>query len=112
MTTNILSLARRHVLGDIYSRCESLDGSIPVYLAGDEPTLLGYADESLGHYADAFSFHLDPDSCKKLSAGQFGYTIDAAASDPKRAGSRSRLVLKSITLSAGVAYAKPVKQAG
>ena len=86
MAISVLSLSRRHVLGELYDRCEVLAGSIPVYLAGDEPTLLGYADQSLGHYADAFSFHLDPDSCKKLSAGQFGYTFDFKHSNPKVTG--------------------------
>ena len=98
----------RHVLGDLYERCDSITAAIPVYLAGDEPTLLGHADESLGHYADAFSFHLDTDSCKKLSAGQYTYMIGYDHTDPKGKGSRQRIKLTSITLKGREGYAKPI----
>lgn len=108
MAINILSLSRRHVLGDLYDRCDAIKESIPVYLAGEEPLLLGYADESLGHYADAFSFHLDPDTCKKLSGGQFGYTISFDPSDPKAKGSRGRVRLTAITLTGRKGYEKPL----
>jgi hypothetical protein len=109
MAINILSLSRRHVLGDLYERCDAITAAIPVYLAGaEEPTLLGHADESMGHYADAFSFHLDTDSCKKLSAGQFTYVIGYDHTDPKAKGSRRRLRLTSITLKGREGYAKPI----
>lgn len=108
MAINILSLSRRHVLGDLYERCEAIVAAIPVYLAGDEPTLLGHADESLGHYADAFSFHLDTDSCKKLSAGQFTYVLGYDHADPKAKGSRRKIKLTSITLKGREGYAKPI----
>jgi hypothetical protein len=107
MAINILSLSRRHVLGDLYERCDAITAAIPVYLAGDEPMLIGHADESLGHYADAFSFHLDTDSCKKLSAGQYTYTIGYDHTDPKAKGTRRRLRLTSITLKGREGYAKP-----
>src|SRR4030095_16184652 len=108
MAINILSLSRRHVLGDLYERCDSITAAIPVYLAGDEPTLLGHADESLGHYADAFSFHLDTDSCKKLSAGQYTYQLSYDHTDSKAKGSRGRITLTSITLKGREGYAKPI----
>ena len=109
MAINILSLSRRHVLGDLYERCDAITAAIPVYLAGgEEPTLLGHADESLGHYADAFSFHLDTDSCKKLSAGQYTYVIGYDHTDPKAKGARRRLRLTSITLKGREGYAKPI----
>ena len=109
MSLAILSLSRRHVLGTLYSRCDAIDGSIPVYLAGGEPELLGYADEALGHYADAFSFHLDTDSCKRLSAGQFSYDIGYEHSEPHTEGTRGRVKLTSITLVRHKGYDKPVK---
>lgn len=111
MAIAILSLSRRHVLGTLHNRCDTIEGSIPVYLAGDEPELLGYADESLGHYADAFSFHLDADSCKKLSAGQFSYDIGYDHSAPHSDGERGRVKLTSITLVRHKGYEKPVKVA-
>jgi hypothetical protein len=108
MTYSPLSLARRHVLGDLYGRCDALKGSVPVYLAGEKPELLGHADESLGRYADAFSFHLTDDMCKKLSAGHFTYTFDYRPSNPTKTDSRSRITLRSITLTSRRGYAKPI----
>lgn len=103
MSFSPLSLTRRRVLGEIYSRCDSLTENIPVYLIGDENELLGHADESLGHYADAMTFHLADDVCKRLSAGQYTYEFDLA-----HAGTKGRLILKTIFLKARKAYAKPV----
>ncbi len=108
MALSVLSLARRHVLGDLYERCEPIEESIPVYFVSDQE-LVGHADQSLGHYADAFSFHLDPHFCKKLSGGQFGYMIGYEPVDPKAKGSRIRLKLTSITLTPRKTYEKPVK---
>src|SRR4030095_3466427 len=105
MAISVLSLSRRHVLGDLYDRCEAITAAIPVYLAGDEPTLLGHADQALGHYADAFSFHLDTESCKKLSAGQFTCVIAYDHADRKAAAKR-RIRLTSITLREREVYQK------
>jgi D-alanine-D-alanine ligase-like ATP-grasp enzyme len=58
--------------------------------------------------ADAFSFHLDTDSCKKLSAGQYTYTIGYDHTDPKAKGARRRIRLTSITLKGREGYAKPI----
>lgn len=109
MTYSPLSVSRRHVLGDLYARCDSLLEEVPVYLAvaETEPELLGHADESLGHFADAFTFHLADDLCKKLSAGQYTYSFDYKYSDPKQKGSRGRIVLTSITLTGRKGYDKP-----
>jgi len=108
MAINVLSLSKRHVLGDLYDRCDVLNEPVPVYLGDDDPTLLGHVDESLGNYADAFSFHLDPDFCKKLSGGQFLYTINCDRSKLKGAGARSRIKIVSITLNPRKGYVKPV----
>ena len=107
MAISVLSLSRRHVLGDLYDRCEAITAAIPVYLAGDEPTLLGHADQSLGHYSDAFSFHLDTESCKKLSAGQFTCVVSYDHAD-RKATPKRRIRLTAITLKGREGYAKPI----
>ena len=101
-------MTRRHVLGELYGRCDALTERIPVYLAGLEPELLGHVDEALGHYADAFSFHLGDDVCKKLAAGHFTYTFDFTFTDAAQTGTRSRVKLNSITLTGRKGYEKPV----
>lgn len=108
MITGPLSLSRRHVLGDFYSRCESIV-NVPVYLESSKGEMLGYADEGLGHYADAFCFHLAEDICKKLSAGHYTYSFDfdymGAKDIPNR---RRRLKLNAIVLVPRKGYAKPI----
>lgn len=109
MSYSPLSISRRQVLGDLYSRCDPVAESVPVYLAGTEqPELLGHADEALGHFADAFTFHIADDLCKKLSAGQYTYSFDYQFSDPKQKGSRGRIILTSITLTGRKGYIKPL----
>jgi hypothetical protein len=71
-----LSLSKKHVLGSLYSRCEELSGDIPVYMFGENGERLGHVNESLGHYADAFTFHLSESVCKDLAGGQFTYEFD------------------------------------
>lgn len=109
MTLAVLSISRRHVLGTLHSRCEAIAGSVPVYLEGAEHELLGYADESLGHYADAFSFHLDTDYCKRLASGQFTYDIEFDHAEAHAEGDRGRIRLSSITLVKPKTYEKPIK---
>ena len=112
MTPTILSLSRRHVLGDLYHRCDAITDNIPVYLTNEnEPTLLGNVDQSLGHFADAFSFHLESDDCKKLSSGQFAFSVSYELSDPKEKGSQSRVKVTSITLTPRKSYEKPAAKA-
>jgi len=108
MAFSPLSLSRRHVLGDLYTRCESIAENVPVYLSGGETELLGHADEGLGHYADAITFHLADDVCKKLSAGQYTYSFDFHPVEPNLTPSRSRVVLNSITLNLRKSYEKPL----
>jgi len=108
MITSPLSVTRRHVLGDFYSRCDSIV-SVPVYLETAGGEMLGYVDEGLGNYADAFCFHLAEDVCKKLSAGHFIYSFDfdyrKEAGVPER---RQRIKLNSIVLVMRKGYAKPI----
>ncbi len=75
MSYSPLAIKKSRVLGDIYKNCEPIE-SIPVYMDDASGELLGYADESLGHYADAFVFHLSEDVCKKLSSGHYNYGFD------------------------------------
>src|SRR3954469_18496150 len=99
MPTNTVCLTRRHVLGDLYGRCDAIEDQIPVYLAGEEePGEVGFVDESLGHYADAFTFHLGDGICKKLAAGYFSYSLDYVFSDATHTDRRARIKLNSITL--------------
>lgn len=93
-----LAIKRRNILGEIYSRCDTVE-SIPVYLNDKSDELLGHADESLGHYADAFLFHLPEVICKKLSTGHFNYVFDFDYSDETVKGSKKRRIkLNSILL--------------
>ena len=104
-------MSRRHVLGGYYSRCEAI-ASVPVYLEGTDGEMLGYVDQGLGHYADAFSFHLPDDVCKKLSSGYFTFAFDFsyAEAEPVQAGSR-KVKLNSISLIARQNYEKPASRA-
>ena len=103
MTVSPLSLSKRHVLGDLYAKCEALTDSIPVYLIGEENELLGHADQSLGHYADALTFHLPEQVCKSMSAGQYSYEFDV-----EDAPTKGRLNLRSIFLKPRQNYEKPL----
>lgn len=108
MTFGPISMSRRHVLGDLYSRCDAID-SVPVFIEGDEADVIGHADEGLGHYADAFCFHLAEDICKKLSQGQFTYSFEYELSEGKELA-KSRVRLLKIILNPRKGYAKPVSR--
>jgi hypothetical protein len=99
MTYSPLALKRRHVLGDLYARCENVV-TVPVYLDNQEGEMIGYADESLGHYADAFLFHLPEDICKKLSSGHFLYSFNYDYIGASTAGKKRRIALTNICLTA------------
>ena len=83
MTFAPLALARRHVLGELYRRCDAIFEPVPVYMNSELGERLGFADESLGKYADAILFHLAEDVCKKLSTGHFIYAFGFEKSNPK-----------------------------
>lgn len=107
-----LSITRRHVLGELYSRCDAVTENVPVYIAAGEGVenagLVGYVDQSLGHYADAFTFHLSPEICKQLSAGYYSYSFEYEFSDPTLSTPRSRVRLTTISLVSRQSYTKPV----
>jgi len=75
MTYSPLAIKRRQVLGPLYPICDNLE-TVPVRLENADGEELGYADESLGLYADAYLFHLPEDVCKKLSTGHYIYSFD------------------------------------
>ena len=106
-----LALSRRHVLGEHYLRCETIE-SVPVYLNDMTGEVIGHVDESMGKYADAFLFHLSEEMCKKLSAGHFTYSFEFENVDtvPPAAGRRFRLV--AVVLTARKGYAKPLPKRG
>lgn len=103
-----VSLARRHVLGDLYSRCEGIDDTIPVYLDSVDGEALGHVDESLGHYADAFSFHIPDEVCKKLTSGFFSYAFDVRYATRKGPKHLRPLRLNSICLISRQNYERPI----
>jgi len=109
-------MARRHVLGDLYGRCDAISDPVPVYLNENdadhvgEPVadLVGSADESLGHYADAFTFHISDDLCKRLSAGHFTYELQYELAPASAKGANRRVCISSISLIARQNYKKPI----
>lgn len=107
MSYSPLTFSRRHVLGELYSRCDRMT-QVPVYLGSVEGEMLGYADEGLGRYADAFTFHISEENCKKLAAGQFEYSLGfEPVSDTASPGRARKVRLTSITLIQRKAYKKP-----
>lgn len=108
MSFGPIAISRRHVLGDLYSRCDAID-TVPVHMDNVEGELLGHVDEGLGHYADAFRFHMNEDLCKKLSAGHFTYSFNYQHSDSdEKVTGRRRIKLNAIFLNARKGYAKPI----
>lgn len=104
-----LTLARRHVLGDLYARCERCE-KVPVYLDSPNGERLGFAEESLGTYADAFTFYIADEYCKKLGAGHFTYALEydlVAAGVPVASTSKQKVRLSSIILVSRKGYTKP-----
>jgi hypothetical protein len=111
MTHTPLTLSRRHVLGTLYNRCDNSTRIVPVYLNNPNGERLGYVDESMGKYADAFTFHLSEDNCKKLASGQFLYSFDYYFSESAAksvTASRRRVRLIAIVLTMREGREKPI----
>ena len=88
--SNIVVSVAGVVTADVVADCTSSNAAFTLRVtdsngAFSEATLnvavTGYVDESLGHYADAFTFHLSEEVCKKLSANHYDYTFDFAYSE-------------------------------
>lgn len=98
MSYSPLTMKRRHVLGDICDRCDPVT-TVPVYQNDENGEVLGHMDESLGHYADAFTFHLAEDVCKRLSAGYYSYSFGYEfIGDDKIEERKRRIKLTSICI--------------
>ena len=98
MAYNSLTIKRSYVLGDIYKHCDPIE-SIPVYMTDQSGEPLGHVDESMGHYADAFTFHLSEAVCKQLSASHFDYAFGFEyTGDTEQTGAKKRIKLNHILL--------------
>ena len=112
MANSPVTMARRHVLGDLNYRCEPIQ-NVPVFLDDNGGEALGFVDENSGKYADAITFHLADDVCKKLATGQFTYSFEydyADGHDSSASPSKRRVKLSSITLISRKGYEKPVSR--
>ena len=83
MSYSPLAIKRSYVLGDLYNRCE-ISETTPVYIDTVTEEPVGFVDNSLGKYADAFLFHLPEDVCKKLSTGHFKYAFDYEKTEERK----------------------------
>ncbi|MBC7901122.1 MAG: hypothetical protein H7070_13845 [Saprospiraceae bacterium] len=110
MTYSPLAMKRRHVLGDIYAQCNSVE-SIPVYMESKTEDPIGFVDESMGIYADTFLFHLPEDVCKKLSAGHYIYSFDYEVTEIKDARTKKRRYELNYILLTGRKAPTPVVRA-
>lgn len=106
-----LTLTRQHVLGELYGRCEHATKELPVYLNDRSGERLGHVDESMGKYADAFTFHVPEDVCKRLAGGQYTYSFDYHFTQTVSAAltaSKRSISLVSIILTMRPGREKPV----
>ncbi|HRJ89024.1 MAG: hypothetical protein JNK51_03455 [Blastocatellia bacterium] len=107
MSYSPLTISRRHVLGDLYAKCDAIV-NVPVYLDNAEGEMLGYVDESHGHYADAFTFHLPEDVCKRLSTGHYEFSFSYEYADLEAGRERDRRIKISYICLTGRVVADPV----
>lgn len=81
---------------------------VPVYLDGEDRVLLGHANEQLGVFADAISFFLSDENCKKLASGTFRFSVEYDISATENNENNRQVVVTSITLVAPQNYVKPI----
>ena len=97
-----LTMSRSRILGNMYSQCDRLNDHIEVYLNDTTGEKLGVVDESLGKYADAFTFHLSEENCRMLAGGKYDYTFNyqfsaQAEATPLRSKRRIKLISMFLT---------------
>jgi hypothetical protein len=93
-----LAIKRRYILGNLADKCDTIN-KIPVYLNDKSEAPIGFADESMGRYADAFLFHLPEDVCKRLSTNGYELEIDYDVSvENEKNGKNERITLNYIIL--------------
>lgn len=98
MSHSPIAIKRSYVLGKIYKQCDAIE-NIPVYMNDQSGELLGYVDESLGHYADAFIFHLPEIVCKQLSSSHYDYAFGFEYSEKSNnPANKTRIKLNHIAL--------------
>ena len=97
MNYSPIAIKRRSVLGSLYEQCANIE-SIPVYLNDASGEIIGYADESLGRYADAFLFRLPEDICKKLSMSGFEFGFDYQKAETEQPSQKQKFTLNHILL--------------
>lgn len=100
-------MTRRHVLGELYQRCDQIEGQVPVFIVGSDEPSIGHVDQCLGHYADAFTFHVPDDICKQLSAGYFTFSFEYELIGAIAPSVSRRIRINSISLTARKNYTKP-----
>ncbi|HEX8370011.1 MAG TPA: hypothetical protein VF604_15800 [Pyrinomonadaceae bacterium] len=92
-----LAIKRRYILGKLADKCDTVN-KIPVYLNDRTAEPIGFADESMGRYADAFLFHLPEDVCKRLSTNGYDLEIDYEVSNQESNSKDERVKLNYIVL--------------
>lgn len=93
-----LAIKRHYILGNLAEKCEPVE-KIPVFLDDITAEPIGYVDESLGRYVDAFVFHLPEDVCKRLATNGYDLDVDYQVSKSKTTGEKDvRLKLNHIIL--------------
>ncbi|HEX8250279.1 MAG TPA: hypothetical protein VF599_19050 [Pyrinomonadaceae bacterium] len=92
-----LAIKRRYILGKLAEKCDTIN-KIPVYLNDRNAEPIGFADESMGRYADAFLFHLPEDVCKRLSTNGYDLEIDYDVSNEEGNAKDERIKLNYIVL--------------
>jgi hypothetical protein len=92
-----LAIKRRYILGSLADKCDPIN-KIPVYLNDKSGEPIGFADESMGRYADAFLFHLPEDVCKKLSTNGYDLDVDYVVAPPDDNNGKERITLNYIVL--------------
>jgi hypothetical protein len=85
-----LTMARRHILGDLYKKCDHSQ-IVPVYMNDADGEVLGHAEEGGGPYADSLTFHMSEENCKLMAGGKFDYSFGTEFSGPERAGGRQQM---------------------
>lgn len=92
-----LAIKRQYILGSLTDKCDTIN-NIPVYLNDNSGEPIGFADESLGRYANAFLFHLPEDICKKLSTNGYELEIDYEVINQGNETRNERIKLNHIVL--------------
>lgn len=113
MTHKALTFSRRHILGDLYDRCDPVV-SVPIYWNNILDSSLGYVEEGTDKYVDAFTFYMSEELCKKLAAGQLTCSFDyeyVKASKSVPAGRRRIKVTAFILVRPKTAEPLPSKSA-